>query len=191
MQDVGAVRFGNCIDTDSYASIAYSHHESFRWRTIAFLLGVALLTVSLTATGCGGTASSQSSPTQFDPSQGTATDKVRWGGQFASANDTTTGPIDNYDGQARVIETFGKGGCTSFDAGASIKDAISSYVTAGRISQHDAIVFAAIAVTAYCPKHKPEFDALMHANNVVLKQTSWTPADNTYGGPTSTDKTHG
>ncbi|MFE4834431.1 DUF732 domain-containing protein [Arthrobacter sp. NPDC056691] len=102
-------------------------------------------------------------------------------------NGTNIGPADDYPGQARVIESFGKGSCAFYDSGGSVQNGINQDAAGdGRIPRHDAIVFAAIAVTAYCPKYKPEFDTLMRTNNIVLKQTSWTPADNTYGGPTST-----
>lgn len=145
------------------------------------------LAIAILATGCSAASSGNvpSSQTSFDPSKGTPTDKVRWGGQFALSNGASTGPVDDQDAQARVIETFGKGSCSFYDKGGSVNDGITQNVNAGGLSQHDAIVFAAIAVTAYCPKHKSEFDDLMTANGIVLEETSWTPSDNEYGGPTS------
>jgi hypothetical protein len=64
---------------------------------------------------------------------------------------------------------------------------INGLAAEGKLGQHDAIVLTAIAETAYCPKYKPDFDALMTANKIVFNSTSWTPADNQYGGPTSSE----
>lgn len=149
-------------------------------------MGVTLAIV-LFAAGCSGTGSNKPAP--FDPSQGTSTDKVRWGVQFATANGTSGWLPDDTAGQTKIIEALSKGSCSFYDHGGTIKDGINQQAVQGKLGQHDTIVYTAVAVTAYCPKHKPEFDALMGANNVVLKPTSWTPADNHYGGPTSTDTT--
>jgi hypothetical protein len=155
-----------------------------------FAVRGVILSILLSVMGCSGAASSQTS--RFDPAQGTPTDKVRWSIQFADSNGTSTGAPENPAGQVRVVEELGQGGCRGFDAGAlsmngadNIRANINGLAVEGKLGQHDAIVFTAIAVTAYCPKYKSDFDALMTANNIVLNSTSWTPADNQYGGPTS------
>lgn len=159
-----------------------------------FMAGGTALAIMLTVTGCGAVASSPH--TAFDPSQGTPTDKVRWGIQFASENDTKSvnAAAQAPDVQARVVESMGQAVCRGLDATAAtmgngvknLQPTIDGSAGSGKLGQHDAIVFTAISVTAYCPKYKAEFDALMTANKLALKPTSWTPADNQYGGPTST-----
>lgn len=157
-----------------------------------FAVRGVILSVLLSVGGCSGATSSQ--PSQFDPAQGTSTDKARWSIQFAGANDTSTGAAENPAGQVRVVEALSQGSCRAFDAGArsmngadNVRANINGLAAEGKLGQHDAIVFTAIAVTAYCPKYKPDFDALMTANKIVLNSTSWTPADNQYGGPTSSE----
>jgi hypothetical protein len=159
-------------------------------RFIAVGVTMAIL---LSVVGCTGSASRQ--PAQFDQAQGTPTDKVRWSIQFADANGTNTGAASqDPSGQVRVIEALGQGGCRVLDARAlsmngidNVRATIDGLAVEGKLGQHDAIVFTAIAVTAYCPKYKPDFEALMTANRIVLKPTSWTPADNEFGGPTSSE----
>lgn len=45
----------------------------------------------------------------------------------------------------------------------NVRANINGLAVEGKLGQHDAIVFTAIAVTAYCPKYKPDFEALMSA----------------------------
>lgn len=158
-----------------------------------FTAGGVILAVLLSVTGCSGAASSPPAP--FDPSQGTPTEKVRWGIQFAVANDanSVTASAQQPDIQASVVESMGQAGCKGLDAGAlsmngitNVRTNINGLAVEGKLGQHDSIVFTAIAVTAYCPKYKPDFEALMTANKIALKPTPWTPADNQFGGPTST-----
>jgi outer membrane lipoprotein SlyB len=158
------------------------------------LIAGPALVIVLALTGCS--AATSSPPAAFDPSQGTPTDKVRWGIQFASANGSSsiTASAQEPDVQARTVESMGQAVCRGLDATAAtigngvknLQATIDGLAVSGKLGRHEAIVFTAISVTAYCPKYKADFDALMTANQIALKPTSWTPADNQYGGPTST-----
>lgn len=143
---------------------------------------LSFLTPTLSSCTSGGTDGLPSEPESFDPSRGTATDKVRWGVQFALANNVITDLGDDPQGQARVIEEMSKGMCSFLDAGGTV---VGSVRPMGGLSQREQIVFTAIAVSAYCPEYKSEFDALLVENEIVLELTSWTPADSYIGGPTA------
>lgn len=66
-----------------------------------FIAGGVTLATLLSVVGCASPASDQ--PVQFDPAQGTPTDKVRWSIQFADANGTNSGAAaQDPAGQVRV-----------------------------------------------------------------------------------------
>ncbi|WP_425861851.1 DUF732 domain-containing protein [Arthrobacter sp. TWP1-1] len=148
---------------------------------------VAIAVISLSLAACGSENEDAVKSASYDPSQGNATEKLRWASLYLAENSVVTS--DPYDAatDTRVIESLTDSFCTAVGKGSlTVTDWVTGMSNPGNgTSKKDAVIFAGAAANAYCPSVKAEFDVFLEASNIVVTWQDWEPAIRDGDGPTS------
>lgn len=162
-----------------------SEENGFLMKKLISAVAIAVISISLAACGSESEDAVKSAP--YDPSQGSATEKLRWASLYLAENNVVTS--DPYDAatDTQVIEGMTASFCTVVGNG---RLTVTDWVTGmsnpeSGTSQKDAVIFAGAAANAYCPSVKADFDDFLEASNLVVKWQDWEPSISGSHGPTS------
>ncbi|WP_343317541.1 DUF732 domain-containing protein [Arthrobacter sp. TMP15] len=152
-----------------------------------FVSAVAIAVFSLSLASCGSESEDVVLSVPYDPSQGSATEKLRWASLYLAENNVVTSDPYDVATDTRVIERMTDSFCTVVGNGSLT---VTDWVTGisnpvNGTSQKDAVIFAGAAANAYCPSVKADFDDFLEASKLVVKWQDWEPAISGNHGPTS------